>query len=152
MIHKPKEAGPRHGFFEKEAFQAVVARLDRRPDPQVAVSIAYTFGWRMQSEVLTLERRQLDLETSTLRLDPGSTQNDEGRVAYLPPDLKRLLVAQVDRVKAFERKVDRIIPFLFPHLSGFRRTAVRNMVNAGVPERVAMTVTGHKTRAPLRRR
>ncbi len=134
-------------------------------------------GWRMQSEVLTLERRQVDLDAGTLRLEPGTTKNDDGRLVYLPPDLKARLAAQVERVRVLERQTGRIIPYLFPHLKGrregrrvrnfrktwktacrkagvpgmlrhdFRRTAVRNMVNAGVPERVAMTVTGHKTRA-----
>ena len=131
----------------------------------------------MQSEVLMLERRQLDLEAGTLRLDTGSTKNDDGRLVYLPPDLKTQLAGQVERVRALERERGRIIPYLFPHLSGthkgarrrdfrrawatacrkaavpgkirhdFRRTAVRNMVNRGVAERVAMKVTGHKTRS-----
>jgi integrase len=130
----------------------------------------------MQSEVLALEWRQIDFEVGTIRLDPGTTKNDDGRVVYLTPELKSLLAGQLERVRALEREMGSILPYLFPHLKGphmgkrihdfkrawraacvkagcrgmlrhdFRRTAVRNMVNVGVPERVAMKVTGHKTR------
>ena len=175
MIRKLKEASPRAGFFERADYEAVRRRL--KPELQVAVTIAYTYGWRVQ-EILELERRQLDLERGTLRLDPGTTKNDEGRVVYLTPELARLLGEQLERIRAVERKTGRIIPYLFPYLSGrrrlghrrrdfrkawaeactkagcpgmlrhdLRRTAVRNLVNAGVPERVAMAVTGHKTRS-----
>jgi integrase len=175
IIRKPKANGPRQGFFEGEQFEAVRRQLP--PDMQTAISVAYAFGWRMQSEVLTLERRQLDLEAGTIRLEPGTTKNDDGRIVYVPADLKPSLAAQVERVRTLERQTGRIIPYLFPHLAGqhrgerikdfvkrwrtackkagvpgrlrhdFRRTAVRNMVNRGVSERVAMTITGHKTRA-----
>lgn len=175
VVDKLKEANPRQGFFEREQYAAVRAHL--RPDLQVATDLAYIYGWRMRKEVLALQRRQLDLEAGTLRLEPGETKNRDARLIYLTPALLALLRTQVVRVESLEKKLGRIIPALFPHLEGahkgapirefrkawksayknagvagrirhdFRRTAVRNLVNAGVVERVAMTVTGHKTRS-----
>ena len=175
-IKSLKEAPPRQGFFETDQYRAVKRHLP--PDLQAALAVAHTFGWRTRSEVLTLELRQVDLVAGTIRLDPGQTKNQDGRVVYLTPELIGLLRAQVDRVKQLMRERSAVIPYLFPHLSpgrhqgqrrkdfrkawetacrkagcpgmlkhDLRRTAVRNMVNLGVPERVAMTVTGHKTRA-----
>jgi integrase len=119
VIRKIKEAPPRQGFFEPAAFEAV--RRELRPDLRVAVALAYALGWRMQSEVLPLALRQMDLQTGTIRLDPGQAKNEEGRVVYLPADLKVLVAAQVKQVRALERKLGRIIPHLFPHLQGRHR-------------------------------
>jgi integrase len=122
VIRLLKDAPPRQGFFEREQYRAVRGRL--KPDLQAATAIAYTYGWRVQ-EILGLERRQLDLGAGTLRLDPGTTKNDEGRLVYLTPELVRLLGEQLERIRAVERKTGRIIPFLFPYLSGRRRVGQR---------------------------
>lgn len=139
-----KEPAPRQGFFERDQYEAVRRQLS--PDLQVVAAIAYTFGWRTQSEVLTLERRHLDLEAGTLRLDPGMTKNDEGRIVYLTPELKALLAAQLARVEALQKRTGRIIPYLFPFLAGkvrrgerrrdFRKTWITACDDAGVPGRL----------------
>jgi integrase len=84
----------------------------------VAVAIAYTFGWRIRSEVLSLTLAQVDLAAGTLRLEPGHTKNDDGRLVNLTPELTALLRAQVERVMTLMRKRGAVIPYLFPHLDG----------------------------------
>jgi integrase len=147
------------------------------PDLQLACLIAYRLGWRMQSEILTLERRHVDVERGTLSLDPGATKNDDARIVYLTPDLRASIRDQLARLDAFQRRTGKVCRYLFTHTTGrhagerirdfrrawatacreagvagrlrhdFRRTAVREMVNATVPERVAMKITGHRTRS-----
>lgn len=103
-----------------------------------------------------------------IRLDPGATKNDESRAVPLFGQLFEML--KIEREKnpgaefVFTRDGQRIGAFwkawksackraglqglLFHDL---RRTGVRNLVRAGVPERVAMAISGHKTRAIFER-
>jgi integrase len=123
IITRLEEAAPRAGFFEPEQYQAVRKHL--APDLQAVTLIAYTYGWRIDSEVLPLERRQLDLKAGTLRLDAGDTKNDDGRVVYLTPELDVVLREQLERVEALQKRTGRIVPWLFPHLSGDKRLGNR---------------------------
>jgi len=174
IIEKLREADPRSGFVSRQEFDAIARHLP--VELATGALVAFTLGWRKR-EIFDLEIRQLDLQAGTLRLNPGETKNRAGRVAHLTPELKSALAAQVARVKALERETRSILPWLFPHLEGphaghrvgdlrrvwatackkagrpgvlfhdLRRSAVRGLVAAGVPERVAMSITGHKTRS-----
>jgi integrase len=165
-IRKLAENNVRQGFFERAEFEAVLPRLPEYLRPPL--TFAYQIGWRIRSEVLPLTWRQIDLEEGTVRLEVGSTKNKEGRTVYLPAFLRDVLDAQwqahLDRYpdcpQVFHRHGQRIrypyvawrkacreagLPDKIPH--DFRRTAVRNMIRAGIPEHVAMQIAGHKTRA-----
>jgi integrase len=188
LLHKPhipllREDNVRTGFFEPEQFESVVAHLPEALQP--VVTFAYITGWRIASEVLPLEWRQVDLKAGEVRLDPGTTKNREGRTFFLTDDLRELLEAQHAQHVAL-KKAGKIEPHVFvrmvakkrggekypkpittfgkawkaactaagcpgriPH--DLRRTAVRNMVRRGIPERVAMQLTGHKTRSVFER-
>ncbi len=112
-IHLLQESAPRSGFFERSDYERVRKHL--RSELQVAVTIAQTYGWRTQSEVLTLSLVQVDLEAGTLRLEPGTTKNREGRTVYLTPELIPLVSEQIERVKVMSRQLNRVIPYLFPN-------------------------------------
>lgn len=168
-----REDNVRRGFFEREQFEAVRSRL-----PEVVrdiVTFLYVTGWRI-GEVLNLQWRQIDFAAGWVRLDVGTTKNDEGRVFPFTVELRELLEAQLEYTRRVERERGIICPSVF-HRRGkpikgfrkswknacqgagcpgmirhdFRRTAVRNLVRSGIVESVAMKLTGHKTRSVFER-
>jgi len=53
-----REDNVRQGFFEREAFDSVRAHLPAALRP--LVTFAYLTGWRVKSEILPLEWRNVD--------------------------------------------------------------------------------------------
>lgn len=97
LLHRPhvpilEERNTRKGFFELEMLQGVLAHLPESLRP--VIEFAYITGWRIPSEVLTLEWRQVDFNAAEVRLDPETTKNREGRVFPMTDDLRALLEAR----------------------------------------------------------
>jgi integrase len=162
-----KENNVRKGFFEHGDFLAL-----RKALPEYLrgfVTFAYKTGWRV-SEIQGLTWAQVDLDNGIVRLEAGETKNDEGRTVYLDAELAGIF----EDLKKARKERKKVLPCVFINEAGdgplkdfrgawatacteaeigkrlfhdFRRTAVRNMVRAGIPERVAMMVSGHKTRS-----
>jgi integrase len=166
---------PRKGFFDPDPFWAVHQQLPE--DIQPVAEFGYYTGWR-GNEILGMKRDQVDFEGGSVKVWPGTTENDEGRVFpfALLPALKTLLEKQDAYTKAVDKatgkKIDRVFHRNGRRIKAFknawktacdkagvpgrifhdlRRTAVRNLVRAGVPERIAMVLTGYRTRAVFER-
>ncbi len=157
-----EEDNARQGFIDHGAFIALRENLpEYLRDP---VTFLYLSGWRL-GEMKTLEWRDVDLSGKVVHLRPEISKNKDGRVLPLSSELLTIM----ERAHA-KRRLD--CPFVF-HRNGepigdfrkawssaqkavglspvlvhdLRRTAVRNMVRAGIPDRIAMTLSGHKTRS-----
>jgi integrase len=136
----------RKGFFERSDFESVRSHL---PEAYRGVAtFAYLSGWRVPSEVLTLRWSQVDFQAGMVRLEPGTTKNDEGRT--LPfnalPELAHLLRSQWDHAVSLELETGQAVPWVFfwndrrtikpIHIKAFYRRWQTACTLAGVPQRI----------------
>lgn len=157
-----QEAPPRTGFVEEDEYHELASHATGLW-LRALLAVAYKFGFR-KGELLRMKVNQINLGARTIRLWRGTTKSGEPRFVKMAPgsDVLVLLTACcVDKLPddhVFDRNGRPIRDFrerwnkltkaagleglLFHDL---RRSAVRNMVRSGVPERVAMAISGHKT-------
>lgn len=168
-----REAAPRSGFMSKEDMQALRAAL---PDHlRVLVTVGFYTGMR-RGELLGLKWDDVDFREKRIALQADATKTGEARTIYLDGELFEAVEKQkayrdwiapscpwvffrVDKeggkkvakpirnfITAWETACGKVglVGRIFHDL---RRSAVRFMVMSGVPERVAMKISGHKTRA-----
>jgi integrase len=154
LLSKPRikmleENNTRKGFFERDAFERVRAHL-----PEALRGIAtfgYYTGWRTKSEILTLQWTQVDREAGTVRLEPGTTKNKQGRTFVIGPiaELREVIEQQWTAHEAL-KKGGEICPWVFFRIGGkraakpgrpkpvkhYRRAWVAACTAAGVPGRL----------------
>ena len=170
-----REANARQGFLEPEQLAKVIDHLP--PYVRPVIEFAAITGWRIQSEVMPLQWKQVDLKAGEVRLEPDTTKNSEGRTFVLGPlrTLREVLEQQWAEHEALKKR-GVICPWVF-HRNGkrikiikhcwdtacklagcpgriphdLRRTAIRAMIRAGISEHTAMMMSGHKTASVFRR-
>lgn len=167
----------RRGFFEHTEYTRLRDCLPSELKPVLAMG--YYTGMR-KGEILGLKWQQADLVRRIIRLEPGETKNKEGRIIPLHvEELYQMLTIQrsirdqlfPDSPWVFSRAGQPILHFRKSwdtacKLAGFwdaerkrptklfhdlRRTGVRNLLRAGVPEKITMQISGHKTRSTFER-
>jgi integrase len=164
-----EERNVRKGFLRDSQYEALARETARIGLWLEALfELAYRYGWR-KSELTEMRVGQLDLLERTIELNPGETKNDEGRIVVMTSRIHELLsrcvAGKASAELVFTREDGRGagnfrrawakateaagVPGLLFH--DLRRSGVRNMRRLGIPEKVAMTISGHKTRAVFER-
>jgi integrase len=157
---KLAEPNPRTGFLTHDQYEAM-QKVCKHDWLRAMLAVAYNFGFR-KSELLGLRVSQVDLKGRSIQLRPGETKSGHGRTVVMTEDVFPLVAKCVeskeandavftwedgDPVKDFRgawskmcksAKVDIM-------LHDFRRTAVRNLIRAGVSRDVARSISGHET-------
>lgn len=160
-----KEPPARRGFLEHDTFVKLRQALPEYLRP--VLTLGYFTGMR-SGEIKNLRWSNVSLAEKEIRLDAGTTKNDEPRSIPLIGELPEMLAILREKNPKAEFVFTRAgnplglfrkswatackkagVPGLLFH--DLRRTGVRNLVRAGVPERVAMAISGHKTRAIFER-
>ena len=157
-----EENPPREGFFEHDEYLKV--RAHAPASYQDVLDFAYYSGWR-RNEILDLTWDEVDLGGGVIRLPARRSKTKTGRMLPISAPLRQVLDRRTRARRPGDPRVfrrdgvtvrawryalrDACRKAKVPHrlLHDCRRTAARNLIRAGVPERIAMLLTGHKTRA-----